>query len=182
VDCKEKDIVDTINNLREQIENLEQEAAKAERDGDFASVARIRYGELTEKTAMIENEEKRLDELPDDKRFTREQVTSEDIAETVARMTGIPVAKMLQSEKEKLLRLEDELHKRVIGQNEAVEAVADAVRRSRAGLQDEDRPLGSFMFLGPTGVGKTELAKALADILFNDPDAITRVQYSTSGA
>lgn len=175
---QEKDIVDTINNLREQIENLEQEAAKAERDGDFATVARIRYGELTEKNAMLENEEKRLDELPADKRFTREQVTAEDIAETVGRMTGIPVAKMLQSEKEKLLKLEDELHKRVIGQNEAVEAVADAVRRSRAGLQDEDRPLGSFMFLGPTGVGKTELAKALADILFNDPTAITRIDMS----
>ena len=175
---QEKDIVDTINNLREQIENLEQEAAKAEREGDFATVARIRYGELTEKTAMIENEEKRLDDLPADKRFTREQVTSEDIAETVARMTGIPVAKMMQSEKEKLLKLEAQLHKRVIGQNEAVEAVADAVRRSRAGLQDEDRPLGSFMFLGPTGVGKTELAKALADILFNDPTAITRIDMS----
>ncbi|MFK8057582.1 MAG: ATP-dependent Clp protease ATP-binding subunit [Saprospiraceae bacterium] len=175
---QEKDIVDEINKLREQIEGLEQEAEKAERDGDFATVARIRYGELTEKNSMLENEEKRLDDLPADKRYTREQVTAEDIADTVARMTGIPVAKMLQSEKEKLLKLEDELHKRVIGQNEAVEAVADAVRRSRAGLQDEDRPLGSFMFLGPTGVGKTELAKALADILFNDPTAITRIDMS----
>ena len=178
---QEKDIVDQINVLREQIENLEQDAAKAEREGNFAEVARIRYGELTEKNAMLQNEEKRLEELPDDKRYTREQVTAEDIAETVARMTGIPVSKMMQSEKEKLLHLEDELHKRVIGQNEAVEVVADAVRRSRAGLQDENRPLGSFIFLGPTGVGKTELAKALADILFNDPTAITRIDMSEYG-
>ena len=175
---QEKDIVDTINKLRAELEDLEQEAARAEREGDFATVARIRYGDLTEKQAMLENEELRLDELPADKRFTREQVTGDDIAETISRMTGIPVSKMLQSEREKLLRLEDELHKRVIGQDEAVEAVADAVRRSRAGLQDENRPLGSFIFLGPTGVGKTELAKALADVLFNDPDAITRIDMS----
>ena len=175
---QEKDIVETINKLRAQLEDLEQEAARAEREGDFATVARIRYGDLTEKQAMLENEELRLDELPADKRFTREQVTGDDIAETISRMTGIPVSKMLQSEREKLLRLEEELHKRVIGQHEAVEAVADAVRRSRAGLQDEDRPLGSFIFLGPTGVGKTELAKSLADVLFNDPDAITRIDMS----
>ncbi len=175
---QEKDIVDQINELRMQIENLEQAAARAEREGNFAEVARIRYGELTEKNAMLQNEEKRLEELPADKRFTREQVTADDIAETIARMTGIPVSKMMQSEKDKLLRLEEELHQRVIGQNEAVEAVADAVRRSRAGLQDENRPLGSFIFLGPTGVGKTELAKALADILFNDPTAITRIDMS----
>ena len=175
---QEKDIVDTINKLRGEIEQLEQEAAKAEREGDFATVARIRYGDLTEKNALLQNEERRLDELPADKRFTREQVTADDIAETIARMTGIPVAKMMQSEREKLLHLEAELHKRVIGQHEAVEAVSDAVRRSRAGLQDENRPLGSFIFLGPTGVGKTELAKALADVLFNDPTAITRIDMS----
>jgi len=175
---QEKDIVDTVNKLRAEIESLEQQAERAEREGDFAEVARIRYGALTEKNAMLENEEKRLDDLPADQRFTREQVTADDIAETISRMTGIPVSKMMQSEKDKLLRLEDELHKRVIGQNEAVEAVADAVRRSRAGLQDEDRPLGSFIFMGPTGVGKTELAKALADVLFNDPTAITRIDMS----
>ncbi len=175
---QEKDIVDTINRLRAEIEDLEQQAAKAERDGDFATVARIRYGDLTERNALLQNEELTLEELPADKRFTREQVTADDIAETVARMTGIPVAKMLQSEKEKLLQLEDQLHRRVIGQKEAVEAVSDAVRRSRAGLQDENRPLGSFIFLGPTGVGKTELAKALADVLFNDPTAITRIDMS----
>ncbi len=175
---QEKEIVDTINDLRKRLDELEQEATKAERDGDFATVARIRYGDLAETQAMIANAEAKLDELPEDKRFTREHVTSDDIAETVARMTGIPVAKMMQSEKEKLLHLEDELHKRVIGQHQAVEAVADAVRRSRAGLQDENRPLGSFIFLGPTGVGKTELAKSLADVLFNDPTAITRIDMS----
>jgi ATP-dependent Clp protease ATP-binding subunit ClpB len=122
--------------------------------------------------------EKKLDKLPDEKRFTNEEVTANDIAEVVGRWTGIPVARMLQSEREKLLHLEDELHKRLIGQDEAVSAVSDAVRRSRAGLQDEGRPIGSFIFLGPTGVGKTELAKALAEVLFNDEKAITRIDMS----
>src|SRR5690606_23744017 len=127
-----------------------------------------------EKEAMLKVAEEKLDKLPDENRFTNEQVTANDIAEVVARWTGIPVSKMLQSEKDKLLKLEEQIGKRLIGQKEAVEAVADAVRRSRAGLQDANRPIGSFIFLGPTGVGKTELAKSLAEVLFDDERAITR--------
>lgn len=174
----EKEIVDTLTNVKKRIEELEMEAEIAERNSDFETVAKIRYGELQKQQAMLKAAEEKLDKLPDENRFTNEEVSANDIAEVVSRWTGIPVAKMMQSEKEKLLRLEDEIHKRLIGQDEAVRAVSDAVRRSRAGLQDAGRPIGSFIFLGPTGVGKTELAKALAEVLFDDEKAITRIDMS----
>ncbi len=174
----EKDLVDKSQLLKKQMEELEMEAAKAERASDFETVAKIRYGQLADLQKQINAADKELENLPDEKRFTNEEVTANDIAEVVGRWTGIPVQRMLQSERDKLLRLEDELHKRLIGQHEAVQAVSDAVRRSRAGLQDENRPIGSFIFLGPTGVGKTELAKALAEVLFNDEKAITRIDMS----
>lgn len=174
----EKEIVDQIQNIKKGIEQMEIEAAKAERNSDFETVAKIRYGELQQMQTSLKEAEQKLEKLPDEKRFTAEAVTANDIAEVVARWTGIPVAKMLQSEKDKLLTLETEIHKRLIGQDEAVRAVSDAVRRSRAGLQDADRPIGSFIFLGPTGVGKTELAKALAEVLFDDERAITRIDMS----
>ncbi|MEZ5041630.1 MAG: ATP-dependent chaperone ClpB [Saprospiraceae bacterium] len=174
----EKEIVDTLTSIKKRIEELETEAEKAERNSDFETVAKIRYGELQKEKAMLKAAEDKLDKLADENRFTNEEVSADDIAEVVSRWTGIPVAKMMQSEKEKLLNLEDEIHKRLIGQNEAVKAVSDAVRRSRAGLQDEGRPIGSFIFLGPTGVGKTELAKALAEVLFDDEKAITRIDMS----
>ncbi|MGB4960051.1 MAG: AAA family ATPase [Saprospiraceae bacterium] len=174
----EKEIVDTIQNIRKQIEQLEYEAQKAERESDFEKVAKIRYGDLKEKEAMLKVANEKLEELPEESRFTNEMVTANDIADVISKWTGIPVSKMLQSEKSKLLALEAEIGKRLIGQKEAVEAVADAVRRSRAGLQDEKKPIGSFIFLGPTGVGKTELAKALAEVLFDDESAITRIDMS----
>jgi ATP-dependent Clp protease ATP-binding subunit ClpB len=174
----EKDMVDASQNLKKQMEELELAADKAERASDFETVAKIRYGQLADLKKQIDKADEELENLPDDKRFTNEEVTANDIAEVVGRWTGIPVQRMLQSEREKLLKLEDELHKRLIGQDEAVRAVSDAVRRSRAGLQDENRPIGSFIFLGPTGVGKTELAKALAEVLFNDDKAITRIDMS----
>jgi ATP-dependent Clp protease ATP-binding subunit ClpB len=174
----EKEIVDRIQNIKKEIEDLEQEADRAERESDFELVAKIRYGQLKEKEAMLKSAEEQLEKLPDENRFTIEQVTANDIAEVVARSTGIPVTKMLQSEKDKLLDLESHIGKRLIGQHEAVRAVSDAVRRSRAGLQDSNKPIGSFIFLGPTGVGKTELAKALAEVLFNDENAITRIDMS----
>ncbi len=174
----EKEIVDTIQNIKKEIEELEQEADKAERESDFETVAKIRYGQIKDKETMLRVAEEKLLELPDEQRFTNEAVTDNDIAEVVARWTGIPVAKMLQSEKDKMLRLEDEIGQRLIGQLEAVTAVSDAVRRSRSGLQDTGRPIGSFIFLGPTGVGKTELAKSLAEVLFNDEKAITRIDMS----
>ncbi|RME96136.1 MAG: AAA family ATPase, partial [Bacteroidetes bacterium] len=174
----EKEIVDHIQTIKKKMEELEQTAERAERHSDLETVAKIRYGALPTLEKELAKAEKRLEQLPDEKRFTNEEVTANDIAEVVGRWTGIPVARMLQSEREKLLQLEAELHKRLIGQKEAVSAVADAVRRSRAGLQDEGRPIGSFIFLGPTGVGKTELAKALAEVLFNDEKAITRIDMS----
>ena len=174
----EKEIVDNIQSIKKKIEELEHKAEKAERESDFELVAKIRYGEVKEKEAMLKVAEEKLHDLPEDSRFTNEEVTSGDIADVVAKWTGIPVSKMMQSEKEKLLKLEDEIAKRLIGQKEAVVAVSDAVRRSRAGLQDEDRPIGSFIFLGPTGVGKTELAKSLARVLFDDKHAITRIDMS----
>ncbi len=174
----EKEIIDQVQAIRKQMEALETEADRAERHSDFETVAKIRYGELQALKKQLTEAEARLGKLPHEKRFTNEAVTADDIAEVVARWTGVPVARMLQSEKDKLLKLEDELHQRLIGQEEAVRAVANAVRRSRAGLQDQGRPIGSFIFLGPTGVGKTELAKALAEILFNDERAITRIDMS----
>ena len=174
----EKEIVDHIQSIKKEIEELEQQADKAERESEFELVAKIRYGQLKEKEAELKKAEQKLDKLPEENRFTNEQVTANDIAEVVSRWTGIPLQRMMKSEQEKLLNLEDELHQRLIGQNEAVRAVSDAVRRSRAGLQDENRPIGSFIFVGPTGVGKTELAKALAEILFDDEGAITRIDMS----
>ncbi len=174
----EKEIVDRIQNYKKEIEELEHEASKAERDSDFEKVATIRYGKLKEAEKAVEDAEKELADLPDENRFTTEQVTANDIADVVHRWTGIPVSKMMQSEKEKLLDLEKEIGKRLIGQHEAVEAVSDAVRRSRSGLSDENKPIGSFIFLGPTGVGKTELAKTLAEVLFDDENAITRIDMS----
>lgn len=174
----EKEIVDHVQSIKKRLEELELMAERAERNSDFETVAKIRYGEQQQLQAELKNAEVRLEKLPDEQRFTNEQVTANDIAEVVARWTGIPIARMLQSERDKILRLEDELHKRVIGQHEAVRAVADAVRRSRAGLQDAGKPIGSFIFLGPTGVGKTELAKALAEVLFDDEKALTRIDMS----
>ena len=174
----EKEIVDNIQAIKKDLESLEIEAEKAERNSDFERVAKIRYGEMHKLQTTLRKAEIKLEELPDEVRYTKEEVTANDIAETVAKWTGIPVAKMLKSEKEKLLSLEAEIGQRLIGQKEAVRAVADAIRRSRAGLQDEDRPIGSFIFLGPTGVGKTELAKTLADVLFDDERAIVRIDMS----
>lgn len=174
----EKEIVDQIQMIKKTIEELEYDAEKAERDSDFERVARIRYGELKEKEAMLSVAEEKLEGLSEDSRFTNEEVTANDIADVVSRWTGIPVSKMLQSEREKLLTMEDEIGKRLIGQKEAVVAVSDAIRRSRSGLSDPNKPIGSFIFLGPTGVGKTELAKTLADVLFDDEGAITRIDMS----
>lgn len=174
----EKEIVDTIQKIRKEIDQLEYEAQKSERDSDYENVARIRYGDLKLKEAQLKVAIEKLDQLPEDSRFTNEQVTANDIADVVSKWTGIPVSKMLQSEREKLLHLEEEIGKRIIGQREAVTAVSDAVRRSRAGLQDEKKPIGSFIFLGPTGVGKSELAKALADVLFDNEAAITIIDMS----
>ena len=161
-----------------EIENLKFEAEKAEREGDYGKVAEIRYGKLQALDKEIEDTQEKLRGMQGDKAMIKEEVDAEDIADVVSRWTGIPVSKMMQSEKDKLLHLEDELHQRVIGQDEAIEAVADAVRRSSAGLQDPKRPIGSFIFLGTTGVGKTELAKALAEFLFDDESMMTRIDMS----
>ncbi len=174
----EKNIVDNINNLRQEIENFKLEAEQAERIGDYGKVAEIRYGKIQDTKEKLEALEHQLSEMKEGNRLMKEEVDAEDIAEIVAKWTGIPVAKMLQSEQEKLLHIEKELHKRVIGQNEAVTAVADAIRRSRAGLQEDSRPLGSFIFIGSTGVGKTELAKSLAAYLFDDEKAMVRIDMS----
>ena len=174
----EKTLVNRIQQNKVEIENLKFEADKAEREGDYGKVAEIRYGKLQALNQEIEDTQKELHAMQGDKAMIKEEVDAEDIADVVSRWTGIPVSKMLQSEKDKLLHLEDELHQRVIGQDEAIEAVADAVRRSRAGLQDPKRPIGSFIFLGTTGVGKTELAKALAEFLFDDESMMTRIDMS----
>jgi len=174
---QEKEILEKIQQAKANIEQLRQEAEQAERNGEYGRVAEIRYGKIKEQESEIETQTKMLEELSE-KRLLKEEVDAEDIAESVAKSTGIPVAKMLQGEREKLLKLEDELHKRVVGQYEAIEAVADAIRRSRAGLQDARKPIGSFIFLGTTGVGKTELAKALADYLFDDENMMTRIDMS----
>lgn len=157
--------MDIIQQNKVEIENLKFEADKAEREGNYGKVAEIRYGKLQELNKEIEDTQKKLHEMQGDTAMIKEEVDAEDIADVVSRWTGIPVSKMMQSEKDKLLHLEEELHQRVIGQDEAIAAVSDAVRRSRAGLQDPKRPIGSFIFLGTTGVGKTELAKALAEFL-----------------
>jgi ATP-dependent Clp protease ATP-binding subunit ClpB len=174
----EKDVVDNINQKVEQIENFKLEAEQAERAGDYGKVAELRYGRIKEAQDEVEKLKAILLENQKDHRMLKEEVTAEDIAGVVSRWTGIPVSKMIQSEREKLLHLEDELHKRVAGQEEAIEAISDAIRRSRAGLQDKRKPIGSFIFLGTTGVGKTELAKALAEYLFNDENALVRIDMS----
>ena len=174
----EKDLVDSINNQSELIENYKLEADQAERAGDYGKVAELRYGKIKEAQDQAERLKKQLAETQSDNRMLKEEVTSDDIAGVVSRWTGIPITKMIQSEREKLLHMEQELHKRVAGQHEAIEAISDAIRRSRAGLQDKRKPIGSFIFLGTTGVGKTELAKALADYLFNDEHAMIRIDMS----
>ncbi|WP_114937969.1 ATP-dependent chaperone ClpB [Mucilaginibacter endophyticus] len=174
----EKDLVDGINAKVELIENYKLEAEQAERAGDYGKVAELRYGTIVQAQAEVEKLKAALLENQSDSRMLKEEVTADDIAGVVSRWTGIPVSKMIQSEREKLLNLEAELHKRVAGQEEAIEAISDAIRRSRAGLQDKRRPIGSFIFLGTTGVGKTELAKALAEYLFNDEGALVRIDMS----
>jgi ATP-dependent Clp protease ATP-binding subunit ClpB len=175
----EKEVVEGIQKAKEQIENLKFEAEQAERSGDYGKVAEIRYGKIQEATAQLKTFESKLAELQTNgSQLMKEEVDSEDIAGVIAGWTGIPVSRMLQGEREKLLHLEEELHKRVVGQQEAIEAISDAVRRSRAGLQDSKRPIGSFIFLGTTGVGKTELAKALAEFLFNNENSMTRIDMS----
>ena len=174
----EKEVVDNIQNTKQEIENYKLEAERAERDGDYGKVAELRYGKIKEAQEQLEKLQKELQENQSGNSLIKEEVTYDDIAEVVAKWTGIPVVKMLQSEREKLLKLEDELHKRVVGQDEAIIAVSDAVRRSRAGLQNPQKPIGTFLFLGTTGVGKTELAKALAEYLFDDENAMTRIDMS----
>ncbi|MFV8441727.1 ATP-dependent chaperone ClpB [Flavobacterium sp. LB2P44] len=174
----EKDVVDNIQSVKTEIEDFKYEAERAERDGDYGKVAEIRYGKIKEAQERLAILLKELQENQSGTSLIKEEVTREDIAEVVAKWTGIPVMKMLQGEREKLLKLEDELHHRVVGQEEAIQAVSDAVRRSRAGLQDMKKPVGTFLFLGTTGVGKTELAKALAEYLFDDENAMTRIDMS----
>ena len=174
----EKEVVDNIQNAKAAIEDFKMEAEKAEREGDYGKVAEIRYGKIKKAQEDLEGFQKVLAENQSEKSLIKEEVTLDDIAEVVAKWTGVPVTKMIQSEREKLLRLESQLHKRVVGQEEAIVAVSDAVRRSRAGLQNPNKPIGSFLFLGTTGVGKTELAKALAEYMFDDENAMTRIDMS----
>ena len=174
----EKEQINKIQQNKIDIENLKFEADKAEREGDYGKVAEIRYGKIKQKEEEIKEVQAKLKTMQGAAAMIKEEVDSDDIADVVSRWTGIPVSKMMQSEKDKLLRLESELHTRVIGQEEAINAIADAVRRSRVGLQDPKRPIGSFIFLGTTGVGKTELAKALAEYLFDDENMMTRIDMS----
>ena len=174
----EKSVIDEVQTTKEAIEKYRLEADRSEREGDYGKVAELRYGKIKEAEDKLVELQKNLDSKSHENALVKEEVTAEDIAEVVAKWTGIPVAKMLQGEREKLLNLEKELHRRVVGQEEAIEAVSDAIRRSRAGLQDPRRPIGSFLFLGTTGVGKTELAKALAEYLFDDENAMTRIDMS----
>ena len=174
----ERDVIEIIQNAKRSIEELKHQAEAAERNGNYELVAEIRYGKIKESEALIEENKSKLIEIQKNSKLVKEEVDAEEIADVVAKWTGIPVTKMLESEKEKLLRLEDVLSKRVVGQSEAIEAVSNAVRRSRSGLQDEQKPIGSFIFLGSTGVGKTELAKALSEFLFNDETSMTRIDMS----
>jgi len=174
----EKSVVDNIQNAKTDIENFKLEADRAERDGDYGKVAELRYGKIKEAQEELDRLQAAMEANDNSNNLIQEEVTYEDIAEVIAKWTGIPVTKMLQSDREKLLKLEEELHERVVGQSEAIQAVSDAVRRSRAGLQDQKKPVGSFLFLGTTGVGKTELAKALAEYLFNDENSMTRIDMS----
>ncbi|RYY60238.1 MAG: ATP-dependent chaperone ClpB [Chitinophagaceae bacterium] len=175
---EEKEIVEKLQDSKANVEKLKQEAEQAERNGDYGKVAEIRYGKIQEQEQQTAELSRQLASISENSRIMKEEVDAEDIAESVAKSTGIPVSKMLQSDREKLLNLEDHLHERVVGQEEAITAVADAIRRSRAGLQDPKKPIGSFIFLGTTGVGKTELAKALAEYLFDDESMMTRIDMS----
>ena len=175
---EEKELVDKVQDAKAQVEHLKVQAEQAERNGDYGTVAEIRYGKIKEQERLIGEYSQQLNAISENKRLMKEEVDAEDIAETIAKATGIPVTRMLQSDKEKLLHLEEKLHERVVGQDEAITAVADAIRRSRAGLHDPKKPIGSFIFLGTTGVGKTELAKALADYLFDDESMMTRIDMS----
>ena len=174
----EKELINRIQQNKIDIEQLNFEAERAERDGDYARVAEIRYSLIKQKEDDNKAIQEQLKSMQGETAMIKEEVDSDDIADVVSRWTGIPVSRMLQSEKDKLLHLEEELHKRVVGQNEAISAISDAVRRSRAGLNDPRKPIGSFIFLGTTGVGKTELAKALADYMFNDENMMTRIDMS----
>jgi ATP-dependent Clp protease ATP-binding subunit ClpB len=174
----EKELIDSIRGMKEQVDQAKQEAEQKEREGDLARVAELRYGTVSDLEKKIMQASGSLQEVQKDREMLKEEVDAEDIADIVARWTGIPVARMLESDRLKLLHLEERLHRRVVAQDEAVRAVSDAIRRSRAGLQDEKRPIGSFIFLGSTGVGKTELARALAEFLFNDEAAIARIDMS----
>ena len=174
----ERDVIDAVQKTKEDIENAKLDAENAERAGDYGKVAEIRYGKIKELETLLESNKGKLAEIQSNSKMIKEEVSVEEIAEVVSKWTGIPVSKMVESERSKLLKLEDELNKRVVGQSEAIEALSDAVRRSRAGLQDAKKPIGSFIFLGTTGVGKTELAKALAEYLFNDENAMTRIDMS----
>jgi ATP-dependent Clp protease ATP-binding subunit ClpB len=175
---EEKEMVEKVQSAKAEIENLKQLAERAEREGDYGKVAEIRYGKIKEQEKQVDEYSRQLASISENSRLMKEEVDAEDIAESVAKMTGIPVTKMMQGEKEKLLQLEEHLHERIVGQDEAIIAVADAIRRSRAGLSDPRKPIGSFIFLGTTGVGKTELAKALADYLFDDEKMMTRIDMS----
>lgn len=175
---KEKDVVDQVQQAKTEIENLKHEAQRAEREGDYEKVAELRYGKIKEAQLQLEKAQEKIEENKKGTTLIKEEVTREDITEVVARWTGIPVTKMMQTEREKLLHLEEELSRRVVGQEEGIKAVSDAIRRSRAGLQDQKRPVGSFLFLGTTGVGKTELAKTLAAYLFDDEEMMTRIDMS----
>ena len=174
----ERDVIDAVQKTKEDIENAKLDAENAERAGDYGKVAEIRYGKIKELETLLESNKAKLADIQTNSKMIKEEVSVEEIAEVVSKWTGIPVSKMVESERSKLLKLEDELNKRVVGQSEAIEALSDAVRRSRAGLQDAKKPIGSFIFLGTTGVGKTELAKALAEYLFNDENAMTRIDMS----
>ena len=174
----EKDIISRIRKAKEQVEAYKVEAERAEREADFGRVAEIRYGKIAEEEKKIEDLKVELSEYQSDLRMLKEEVEADDIAGIISHWTGIPVSKMVESERQKLLRLEEVLQQRVVGQDEAITAVSDAIRRSRAGLQDPNRPIGSFIFLGSTGIGKTELAKALAEFLFDDERAMVRIDMS----
>jgi ATP-dependent Clp protease ATP-binding subunit ClpB len=174
----ERELIQKTRDLKQAIETTRNQAEKAEREGNYEKVAELRYGTITQLEKDLNETKEKLEEVQEGRAMLKEEVEYEDIADIVSRWTGIPVSKMLQSERQKLIHLEEELHKRVVGQDQAIEAVSNAVRRSRAGLQDENRPIGSFFFLGSTGVGKTELARSLADFLFNDEDAMVRIDMS----
>src|SRR6185312_8715727 len=174
----EKNAIDGIRSLKEALEEAKSEADRFERDGELAKASEIRYGRLPELQGQVDAASAKLAELQADQKMLKEEVDEEDIAEVVSRWTGVPVSRLMEGEMHKLLRLEEVLHERVVGQDDAVHAVANAIRRSRAGLSDPHRPIGSFLFLGPTGVGKTELARALAELLFDDERAITRIDMS----